>query len=501
MKSIHNSAALKRELKINDKILLHQPLESILKEKVQARIKHSQYDRIKKNILASEKSDFNLLLLSHHLDIANKSHSINQTNPINSNRNILVKQLALKIRHIIQNEIRFTLDPIIYNQEVFNYNSVNSLNHIFSFINKIYQFDPEYPKKVEELSRYVEQLKSDYNQLQNNHNQLQNNHKKLEEKNLILYIKFLYSNYLKRNPSKNEIENWIKLPRDEIQFDQISELIQDSAEAKTTQKKFLKSLGIKKDTHGFYKILEEHKIYFDINDEILLDSYSQPNFHETGTVSLVKKILHPKMIVINIGANVGFYSLLSAKLVGSMGKIFAFEPGVNALEFLELNVQINNYSNMTIIPKAVSNFTGNSDLHIHESITGNSLFPLGEGESKTISVPTISIDKFLEEKDIQIDLLIIDAEGAEQFILEGSQNIFKTNPKLNVILEFNPKSLKLAGTDAKSFLELIKQLGFLIFVIDEFEETIKQKSTSEILQEMKEDEHFNLYLTKEENKV
>jgi len=484
--------------------------ESILKSdsKASEELKYLESLNLNSSELKTLKSDNDSF--ESELEEINSSYDIQTVNPIDTSKPKIIRNLVLKIRHILQNEIRFTLNPIIQNQIKFNAHTVRILNEL----SKLIEFNHQLQEQTKQLQEQTKQLQEQTKQLQEQTKQQQEQTKQqeeqtkqqeeqtkqLQEQTLTTHIDFLCSNYLKRNPSKKEIDFWLSSSKNKIQFNEIERLIKDSAEAKQVQKKFLKSLGIKKDINGFYKIFDDHKIYLDINDQILVDSYAQSNFHEFGTVQAVKKLLKPKMNIINIGANIGYYTLLAAKKVGLKGKVFAFEPGKEALKYLELNIQTNNYSNIEIIPKAVSNFSGNANLFLHDSITGHSLYSDQEN-SKKLEISTITIDEFLKEKNIRVYLAIIDAEGSEQLILEGMKETIQKNPELEIVLEFNPHSLELAGTNDKSFIEFIKKLGFSIYVIDEFEETVMPKSPNEVLQVAKTEGHFNLFLTKKRKTI
>ena len=72
---------------------------------------------------------------------------------------------------------------------------------------------------------------------------------------------------------------------------------------------------------------------------------------------VVTKEIQPGDTVLDLGANIGYFTLLFAKLVGNNGIVFAFEPEPQNIALLTKNIKINNYKNVTLVPKAVSNTT------------------------------------------------------------------------------------------------------------------------------------------------
>jgi hypothetical protein len=142
MDSIKKKAQREQTQSMQDKILQHNDLKPILMERVIERKKSAKYLENKKylqsyNEFASIESEFDNRELEHNLHKANLSVEINYVKPILSGRNKIIRRLALKIRHIIQNEIRFTLDPIIRNQVDYNSSVVRSLNEITKNIKNV----------------------------------------------------------------------------------------------------------------------------------------------------------------------------------------------------------------------------------------------------------------------------------------------------------------------------------------------------------------------------
>lgn len=128
-------------------------------------------------------------------------------------------------------------------------------------------------------------------------------------------------------------------------------------------------------------------------------------------------VLRPGGVCYDIGANIGFFSTIAGRLVGSAGEVFAFEPFPASARQTALNAELNGFANVTVIQTAVSDRTGAATLQIGG---GSATHRLGAADSGGIDVPVINIDEWRAETGATTpSVVIIDAEGAEVDILRG----------------------------------------------------------------------------------
>ena len=170
---------------------------------------------------------------------------------------------------------------------------------------------------------------------------------------------------------------------------------------------------------------------------------------------IISKFCNPGSIVMDIGANMGEWSLHMAKMVGGNGRVFSVEPSPSMVRALEKTMAINNFSQVSISECAISNKTGHSQFSIpfdkdYQAIPSWSRLVLGEefatpkwidnpwakvATTKTIEVQTTTLDRFTSEKSItKLDFIKIDVEGHEKYVIEGGQKTLKTL-KPAIILE------------------------------------------------------------------
>jgi FkbM family methyltransferase len=126
-------------------------------------------------------------------------------------------------------------------------------------------------------------------------------------------------------------------------------------------------------------------------------------------------------VVYDIGAHVGYYTLLSARMAGSSGKVFAFEPLPRNARYLERHVELNEAKNVTIIEAAVTDETGTSSFVQSPTSLEGRISPEGG-----LTVETVSLDDLLTSGRIAPPNVVkIDVEGAEALVLAGASAVLE----------------------------------------------------------------------------
>ena len=181
--------------------------------------------------------------------------------------------------------------------------------------------------------------------------------------------------------------------------------------------------------------------------------------YEPGTTLIMDHLVHPGMAVVDIGANIGYYTLLLAQSVGLAGRVYAFEPDPPNLELLRKNVAANGFQNVvTVVPLACGAQSGTTTF-------SNSTFYGQKGKkAAVIEVKVVSLDDYFSSIGWpQVDLIKMDIEGAEKAALDGMLQLSQKNPQLNIILEFNPFMMQQAGVTRAGFFDSLLSLGFANF--------------------------------------
>jgi FkbM family methyltransferase len=173
-------------------------------------------------------------------------------------------------------------------------------------------------------------------------------------------------------------------------------------------------------------------------------------------------------VVLDVGANIGWYSLVLGKHAPSSVSLYAFEPDPLNFQLLSDNVSVNQAQNITCVPKAVSDSSTTKTLYLYPSKNRgrHSLLPINEGEQ--VEVTTTTIDAFVEQQKIEVDrikFMKIDVEGYEYFVLNGAHHVLSHIPYLHT--EYSPGYMQKGGVDARTFIGLLRGYRLMPHRIDE----------------------------------
>jgi FkbM family methyltransferase len=193
---------------------------------------------------------------------------------------------------------------------------------------------------------------------------------------------------------------------------------------------------------------------------------------ETTETALLKKMVKEGMVFADIGANIGYYSLLVSQLVGKEGKIYAFEPAPENYSTLLKNIEMNGYQNIITVNKAVSNTNGIVRFFIDESNPLYHKLKNSKDIKGTIEVNATTLDDYFKDKERKIDIIKMDVEGAELAVLKGMRRVMTENKNLIILAEFSPENLRLFGANPDDFLHELVENGFKIYEIDMKEEVL-----------------------------
>jgi FkbM family methyltransferase len=201
---------------------------------------------------------------------------------------------------------------------------------------------------------------------------------------------------------------------------------------------------------------------------------------EPFEVQLFKESLEPGMTVLDIGANIGYYTLLAATIVGPGGRVYAFEPDPRTVKSLVANVKANRLSNVTVIPKVASDSKQLLEFQQSRIATYSGLHSSMPEDSivGTALVESIAVDDVLD--GASVDVIKCDVEGEEPAVLRGMQRTLRKSPNLRLLVEFNPMALRSAGADPSSFLDELTRLFDHVEVIDERKRALTRLEPTEL---------------------
>ncbi len=208
----------------------------------------------------------------------------------------------------------------------------------------------------------------------------------------------------------------------------------------------------------------------DANDVGIGRELRNYRLHEPILTRLLPLFTHRGDIVLDIGANIGYYSLLFSRLVGPEGVVIAIEPEPNNFNLLELNLSLNKVNNVHLYQVAVSDREGTATLFISNYSNWHSLRSKKSSTLKEIKVPTVTIDAIANKLGAPINLIRMDIEGFEDKALHGGwETLRRDKPRL--IMEVHPAEFE-SASEVQSMLASLADLGyevrFLILRGDDF---------------------------------
>lgn len=187
--------------------------------------------------------------------------------------------------------------------------------------------------------------------------------------------------------------------------------------------------------------------------------------YEPETFRLFQKIVKPGMVVVDIGAHIGYFTRLFAKLTGTDGVIYALEADPENFSLLQKNTA--HLKNVRALKIAAIDKKGEISFYRSEKTGCHSTIPNAEQQKEVITVTATDLDSLLltEIGASKIDLIKMDIEGGEMAALRGMTKIITLNPKIALVIEFNPGCLKMAKIIPTDFIQTLRDFGFQIFSI------------------------------------
>ena len=209
------------------------------------------------------------------------------------------------------------------------------------------------------------------------------------------------------------------------------------------------------------------------SDSVLAEPLYVGGGFEEAERKLLRRIAKPGMRALDVGANIGLYTILLSKAIGSSGHVWSFEPFPPVANYLKQNIELNELNNVTVVEKAVAEKEGELDFNVFAegcdvyNSLGAAYRPAEQLQSvRKIPVPVTTLDAYADQNGIEkIDLLKIDVEGAEERVLNGAEQLIRRSPNVQIIMEIYEPSAKQCGCSSQRLVEMLSGLGFSMFKI------------------------------------
>jgi FkbM family methyltransferase len=219
-------------------------------------------------------------------------------------------------------------------------------------------------------------------------------------------------------------------------------------------------------------------LYLDPLDPLQLGARGE---HDPMETSVYSEQVKPGQVVLDIGANIGYFTLQFASLVGPQGRVYAFEPMPTNFDLLSKNIRANEYSNIVAVRTAVGGRPGKGRLYLSQDSSGDHRVQTPNEPRASIPIDITSVDAFLESHPTMVDFVKMDIQGSEGAALLGMRRTISENPTMKMLVEFCPPPLREAGIDPRTFLSDLSKGGFVLYHVDERKRTVKPANEVELL--------------------
>jgi FkbM family methyltransferase len=200
----------------------------------------------------------------------------------------------------------------------------------------------------------------------------------------------------------------------------------------------------------------------DLADPVQRKLFFFGDYDERREANLITRVLDPGEVFWDVGANLGYFTLLAAARLNNTGQVVAFEPGPSASACLTGNISHNSFANILTFPVAASDREGDAVLY---SVAGQAdgranLFRPGADQAASTSVRTVTLDGWREQHDLSgPDFIKMDVEGAELAALTGARATLATGGPL-LLVEMKEAIFQSLGTDRTAIEDFLNSFGY-----------------------------------------
>jgi FkbM family methyltransferase len=218
------------------------------------------------------------------------------------------------------------------------------------------------------------------------------------------------------------------------------------------------------------------------------------NKQDAFEIRLLKQYIHEGDIVLDIGANIGYYATILSKLVGKKGRVHCFEPDQKNFEHLKNTTLA--LENIIINNKAAGPATENIKIYTSKNLNVDHRTYKPEEYDQEIEIEAISMDDYFYKNETaegsRINFIKMDIQGFEMQAIQGMEKILKANKDIRIISEFWPYGLKKAGSSVTEYFNFLSASGFNCYLLEK--KSLQKLSAEHVnsLESLGEEHYFNI---------
>lgn len=225
--------------------------------------------------------------------------------------------------------------------------------------------------------------------------------------------------------------------------------------------------------------------------------------YETFVTDVLEALLRPGMTFFDVGANIGIYTALGARIVGPAGRVVAIEPGPANVAVIRETVRLNSFENVTVAARAAGDRAERVSLYLCGDNPADHRLHDPTGRRRQVTVETVTLDALAVECGVvRADVVKIDTQGSEAAVFAGMVQLLAAKPSPVIVAEFWPWGLSQAGANPRELLHRITEAGFLVYEIDGDRRTVLPRLDLDALAGLNlERQHINLLLCQDPQTV
>tara|TARA_R110001592_G_scaffold363248_3_gene682141 strand:+ start:45270 stop:46112 length:843 start_codon:yes stop_codon:yes gene_type:complete len=205
---------------------------------------------------------------------------------------------------------------------------------------------------------------------------------------------------------------------------------------------------------------------------------------EPYETALLLASLSPGDVFLDVGANIGYYPIIAARLVGEQGAVFAFEPDTVNFNLLQGNLRLNDCEHIVAaFESGLAATSGPAQLYLSEDNAGDHQVFAAGSRRRSQPIQLFNGSEFLRGRMQRLDMLKVDVQGAEYAVMVGLLPLLRELPRIpRMIIELTPLSLRQAGASGRQLIELLATLAQPLWIIDHIEHRLVACSAAELAQ-------------------
>ena len=267
-------------------------------------------------------------------------------------------------------------------------------------------------------------------------------------------VYFSYRLLLGRVPEPRGWHNWCKNVQHDMTIETLTTAFFSSAEYRAKHELDLRIIPVQ---------TEHFQIYVDTQDNSVGRPIQASQMYEPHLTSFLLHELRPEMVFLDIGANIGWFTLLAASRL-SQGRVIAVEPNIYNVQLLNHSLLANQFKHVTVYPFAATDAAAILALSFIGS--NGRITPTETGRFDQQYIQGLPLDQLLPE-NTRVDVLKIDIEGYEWVAFKGMNRILEQNRPL-IVTEFHPKAMReYTGYTPEDYLQTLYELGYTLGVLEE----------------------------------